>query len=302
MASPAPADTKTPVIKPSRRPLGRRLVVAVGLAVIVGGSYGLWKFVEPHVVAGLHYKFDAKEINVTPSPPWIHSDVKAEALKQAGIDEQLSVLEPGLAERIAGAFVLHPWVAKVVRVIKRPSAGVDVELIYRRPVCMVEVPGGLFPVDNQGVLLPTADFTTDEAVHYPRLSNIQTVTEGPMGTTWQDARVLGAAKISSVLLEDWESLKLYKIVPVAAAGPAAAVEYELYTRRQTRVLWGHAESNTAAGEPAAEEKLAQLKKYATPREGLDRPVPQDIDVRRPGDLVATPRTAALPSEDAIKKQ
>jgi hypothetical protein len=105
-----------------------------------------------------------------------------------------------------------------------------------------------------------------------------------------------------VLLEDWESLKLYRIVPVAAAGAAEPVEYELYTRRQTRVLWGHAEANTAAGEPAAAEKLAQLKKYATPREGLERSVPQDIDVRRPGDLVATPRTAALPPEDATKTQ
>jgi hypothetical protein len=271
--------------------------MVLGLAVLAGGSYGLWKFVEPHVVAGQHYKFDAQQIIVTPTPPWIHSDVKAEALKQAGIDEQLSVLESGLAERVAGAFALHPWVKKVVRVIKRPPAGLDVDLIYRRPVCMIEVPGGLYPVDDHGVLLPTGDFTTDEAVHYPRLSNMQTVTEGPVGTTWQDTRVLGAAKITSVLLENWESLKLYRIVPVPAADATAPIEYELYTRRQTRVLWGHADPITAAGEPAAEEKLAQLKKYATPREGIDRAVPQDIDVRHPGDLVATPRTATLPPDD-----
>ena len=243
-----------------------------------------------------------KEIQVTPTPPWIHSDVKAEALKQAGIDEQLSVLEPGLTERIAAAFALHPWVAKVVHVIKRAPAGVDVELVYRRPVCMVEVPNGLYPVDDMGVLLPTADFTTDEAAHYPRLSNIQTVTEGPVGTTWQDARVLGAAKIASILLEDWESLKLYRIVPVAKADAAAPIEYELYTRRLTRVLWGHADSDASTGEPAAEAKLAQLKKYATSREGLERLLPQDIDVRHPGDLVATPRTAALPPDDATSKQ
>jgi hypothetical protein len=281
--------------------MARRLAVALGVAGLVGGSYGLWKFVEPHVVTGKDYRFNAQDISVTPSPPWIHSDVKAEALKQAGIDEQLSVLEPALAERIHAAFQLHPWVAKVVRVIKRPPASVDVELIYRRPVCMVEVPGGLFPIDDRGCLLPTADFTADEAAHYPRLSNIQTVTEGPVGTTWQDARVLGAAKIADMLSEDWESFKLFKIVPVDAAG-GAPVEYELYTRRQTRVLWGHADPNTAAGEPASEEKLAQLKKYATSREGLERSDPQDIDVRRAGDLVVTPRTAALPAEDATSKQ
>jgi hypothetical protein len=302
MPSAAAADAKTPAPKPNRRPTGKRLLVVLGLAVIGGGSYGLWKFVEPYVKVKEQYRFAARDINVTPSPPWIHSDVKAESLKQAGIDEQLSVLESGLAERVATAFKLHPWVKKVVRVVKRPPAGVEVEIEYRQPVCMVEVPGGLFPVDEQGVLLPTADFTTDEAVHYPRLSNIQTVTEGPTGTVWQDARVIGAAKISGLLLADWEPLKLYRIMPVAASA-SAPVEYELYTHGQTRVLWGHAEPNSAAGEPTSEDKLAQLKKYATHRDGLDRAAgPQDIDVRRPGDLVATPRTASLPAEDSPAKQ
>ena len=39
----------------------------------------------------------------------------------------LSILDDDLTGRIAAAFALHPWVAKVVRVTKHHPAGVDVE-------------------------------------------------------------------------------------------------------------------------------------------------------------------------------
>jgi cell division septal protein FtsQ len=274
---------------------GRRIVALLLIAASIGGAgFGIWKYVEPQIFTGSHYTFDGRQISVSAPPAWIRTDIKSEVLQSASLDGPLSVLDPLLAERLAKAFALHPWVAQVVRVTKRP-AGADVELVYRKPVCMVEVPGGLYPVDAEGVLLPSSDFSPLEARAYPRLSGILTVTEGPVGTAWQDARVLGAAKIAAVLLDAWEELKLNRLAPATSgARPLSTTEpaYDIFTKAGTRILWGHPPGAELPDEPAPPEKLARLRKYAALRGGLDGALsPEDIDVRQPNDLVSIPRPA-----------
>lgn len=274
---------------------GRRLVPwLLGMALLGGALAALWRFVEPHIVAGPHYTLDPRHIALSPLPGWIKTDVRGEALRNAGLDGPLSMLDPQLAERLYKAFELHPWVAKVDRVAKLSPDRVEVVLQYRRPVCMVEVPGGLFPVDAQAVLLPSADFSPLEAQRYPRLSGIQTVTEGPVGAQWRDAHVQGAARLAAVLLEGWTELGLERITPAAAAAPAAssaAAQYEVYTKAGARILWGCAPGESAAGEPPPEEKLARLRNYVRQRGSLDGP--QEIDLRQ-APAGAAPRTAARP--------
>ena len=85
--------------------------------------------------------------------------MKAEAVHNGSTGAPLSILDDGLVERIHSVFSLHPWVAKVQRVTKSHPAHVEVEIVYRRPVAMVEVPGGWYPVDVEGVLLPINDFS-----------------------------------------------------------------------------------------------------------------------------------------------
>ena len=153
---------------------------------------------------------------MTPLPPWIHTDLKAEVLRDASLDGPLSLLDKELTVRVAHAFALHPWVAKVQRVSKRSPAGVQVDLDYRRPVAMVEVPGpALLPVDGEGVLLPTADFSPQDARQYPRIAEIKTSPLGPVGTRWGDTHVTGGARIAAALLDDWQALKLHQVVPAA---------------------------------------------------------------------------------------
>ena len=73
--------------------------------------------------------------------------------------------------------------------------------------------GGLYPIDALGVLLPTADFSRVEARTYPPLSEIRTLPLGPVGENWGDPRVGGGAELAAVLFEDWQRLRLYRIVP-----------------------------------------------------------------------------------------
>ena len=269
------------------------LLAIGGLALV---ARVVWNEVREHVAARDDYRLDPREIEITPPPPWIRADVKAEALKNASIDGPLSILDEGLVERIHQAFALHPWVAQVARVTKRHPAHVEVELIYRRPVAMVEVPGGLFPVDVEGFLLPSDDFSPLEARTYPRIRGVESSPQGSVGRPWGDPIVTGAARIAEALQPMWSELGLRSIQwvkPAAASDPSAPAAFELLTAAGNAIPWGAAPGSEPTGEPTAEQKLARLKSYVARHGSLDDPSggPHDLDLRTP---TSTPRTASRP--------
>lgn len=258
-AAPSSTNRLTPVIR-LLVGRGRRLTlvaVVMTLAALVG--HQLWRHVGEHVLARDQYQLTSDRIVVTPAPTWIRADIRSEVMQSLMLDGSVTILDDTLASRVAETFNLHPWVARVVRVTKHVPARVEVELIYRRPVLMVEVPGGLYPVDDQGVLLPTADFMPDEARQYPRLAGIQTVTEGPVGTRWQDDRVAGAAALAAVLIDAWKDLDLHRILPVASTSDTATTEFVLLTSGGRRITWGARPGAEPPGEPPAAEKLQRLR-------------------------------------------
>lgn len=278
--------------------IGPGRTAVLGLAIVVGFAAGisyLWENVGGDVLASRQYWVTPDRVKITPAPPWIHSDIRAEVFRDASFDGPLSIMDPDLVERIAGAFSLHPWVAKVLKVRKYHPAQVEVDLVYRRPVCMVHTGEELLPVDVNGVLLPEGDFSPVEAVQYPRLEQIVTVPVGPPGTRWGDIRVSGGAQIAALFGPAWHELCLDRIVPSKATGIGFADEptFELFTRGGTRILWGRAPGSDLPGEIPAAEKVARLKKYKQENgtlEGIDGP--QQLDVRSLRSMDATPRTAA----------
>jgi hypothetical protein len=280
----------------SKRPAMRLIVASLLLTAIGSGGYALWKSVQPQVLALPQYVVKAAAVSVTPPPPWIRSDVKGEVVRDINLAGPVSVLDKDLGEQFYEAFAAHPWVAKVVRVIKRPPAGVEVDLVYRRPVLMVQVENGLLPVDAEGVQLLTADFSALEARDYPRIE-IGRATPPPAGTRWSDTRVVAAAALAAVLIDGWQELGLHHIAMAAetAAGPVGHFEFELFTKRGTRVSWGPAPDGNAEEQATAADKLSRLRHYAVEHGTLDGSRgPQDLDVRAPHGVLATPRTAARP--------
>jgi hypothetical protein len=256
------------------------LLLLVGL--LVGAWYIAWQFVGPRVLADPRYRMTAEDVEITPLPPWIHSDVRGEAIRGITLSGSVSIMTDELTQRVADAFGLHPWVAKVVAVRKFHPARVKVELEYRRPVLMVEVPGGLLPVDVQGAWLPSGDFSPIEANGYPRLVGINSAPVGPVGTRWGDARVVGAAEIAAAIGPAWSTLGLQRIATSAASISTAGEEYtyEVTTRGESRVLWGHSPGGSGAGEVPPAEKVARLQQYAAQHGSLDTPhSKQVLDLR-----------------------
>jgi hypothetical protein len=268
----------------------RLLLLAVIGGGLAAGGYAVWQSVRSHVLHAPHYQITPDNVAITPPPKWIRADIKGEAIRDAEIDGSLSVLEEDLVERVHQAFSAHPWVAEVLSVAKLPPARLEVALVYREPVCMVQVAGGLFPIDVEGVLLPTADFSPHEAARFPRFSNASLPTEPPAGVVWQDIRVLGAARLAAALKDAWEHLGLHylELMPNPGSG---GNEYQIVTRSGTRIFWGPAPSRDEASAASAKAKLEKLNQYYVERGTLDGPHgTQDIELRR-GELQVVPRTA-----------
>jgi hypothetical protein len=271
---------------------GRPLTILVlVLGSLYGAWYGVWygMGVGQKVMNSPEYRLALDGLEITPPPAWIKRDVRREAYDHARLGDPLLILDDRLLERLRNVFSLHPWVAKVRKIQKFAPARVQVELDYRRPVCMVEVPGGLYPVDAQGTWLPS-DFTPIEATQYPRLSGIDTAPIGSVGTRWGDARVVGGAEIADALSSDWLQLQLTLIRPQPSPSPDQCT-FDLYTRGGTRILWGRAPGMSPAGEIPAAEKVARLRRHFEEHNTLDSAHgPQEIDVRAPQGLQVGPRT------------
>ena len=272
------------------------------LGVAAAGAYLVWQRVGPLVLSHADYQVDPADIVITPPPSWIRTDLKSDVLASGGLEGPLSLLDAELSERIAAAFSLHPWVLEVVRVEKSHPAHVEVTLRYRKPVCMVEVPGGLYAVDSQGVTLPSNDFSPIEAARYPRLSAIRTAPLGPVGTSWGDARVAGGARIATVLQERWDELRLARIVPSTAPADVATSQqptFEIFTRGGSRIFWGMAPAKVESNDSGVSRKIARLDAYLSEHGSLDTARgPQEIDLRDAGERAAQPRTAATPIDEA----
>jgi hypothetical protein len=278
------------------RPAMRLIVAALAIVAVGSGGYALWRSVRAQVWAAPQYVVTVESVTVTPPPTWIRSDVKAEVVREILLAGPLSVLDDELGERFYEAFAAHPWVTKVVRVLKRPPAGVDVELIYRRPVLMVLVPDGLLPVDAEAVQLPTADFSPLEASRYPRI-DVGHATPPPAGTRWSDRRVVAAAALAAALVDVWQELGLHHIALVPESASPGPFEFELFTKGGSRVVWGPGPSNSETDRAATADKLTRLRHYALEHGTLDGPRgPQDLDVRSPHGVQVTPRAAARPVE------
>ena len=257
------------IFRPSRRRARRsdcRVILIVAQAA--PGAYAVWQQIRGEVAASDDYRLTAQEIEITPPPPWVRGDVKAEALRSAGIDAPLSILDDDLVQKIQTAFSLHPWVANVVRVSKQHPAHVDVELVYRRPVAMVEVhengSDGLYPVDIEGVLLPSNDFSPLEARGYPRLAGVESSPLGAVGSRWGDPVVAGGARIAMALSAHWAEWKLWSIhwlKPASGNDASAPANFELITGAGSAIHWGRlrAGQRTPPGEPTAEQKIVRSK-------------------------------------------
>ena len=237
------------------------------------------------------FRVRASDIEITTPPRWIPEDIVEDAFRRSDFDESLTILDPKLCERVAFAFYTHPWIEKLKQVRKYPHpARVCVEVVYRRPVAMVEVVGGSrYPIDRLGHLLPNGDFSLSDAERYPIIKQISTPPMGGPGEAWGDPAVEGAAELASVLTETndsgqswWHVLGLNSIIAPRRTEVTDLIDdlvFRIGTAGGSEVVWGRYPGTQHPGELTVVKKLERMADYHR-RRGFDRtPVAYQIDIR-----------------------
>ncbi len=301
------------------------LIAVTFLVMMLCGWYFGWHKWGRAITAGPKYRLTAKSLEITGQPSWIAADIRAEVMRDGSLGE-LSVLDPDLTKRIARAFELHTWVARVRRVAKRPgktAPRILVDLVYREPIVMVKTLDGFWPIDTEGVLLPPNDFSPSQTRAYLRVWGGRRQPLGPVGTPFGDASIAGAARVASALRDVWRKLGLEWILVQRAApqisdrpapptfvllpaGTSSAVVQRRASQRAAQSLiesgrlvevrWGHAPGREVAGEASAAEKIGRLVQLVQQRGPLDAQTKSlVIDLRpRPGLTVTARRSTEAP--------
>jgi len=209
------------------------------------------------------YQLQEGQIELTPAPGWIRRNLGREVLRQQQARLPRSLLSPGAAEQIAAAFTAHPWIAEVREVRIWYPGKVFVAVHYRRPVCMVYVPGGLIPIDGEGVILPPEDFSTWEANEFLILRGIERLPEACVGHRWTDGRVLLGAQLAALVGETARTTGIRFMIPRCSPNPLGIddTQFELLTDSGTTIVWGHPPKMEIGPEPPAADKLAFLQWY-----------------------------------------
>jgi hypothetical protein len=162
----------------------------VGLALGVGGLIALGHFAVDQLRDQDRYTVPFAEVECDPPPGLERVEFLDEVRYLGRLPERLRVLDDDLAEQLARAFALHPWVAKVERVEVTRARQVRVRLAHRRPALAVRVGERLHVVDTEGVLLPR----NAPAVGLPVFVGKAAPPAGPEGTRWGDPAVEEAAR------------------------------------------------------------------------------------------------------------
>lgn len=235
-------------------------------AILVLGGYIAWNRWGAEEIAKKFYGIDVRLIHVTERPEHIANDITEVVYRDTKLD-QLSLIDPAASARIASAFSSHPWVSKVIAVRKLPGGQVDVHLQYRVPVAMVyvisrhgDVSGrpGFFAIDEQGVLLPTTEFTREHTMRYLHIEIPDVYPTGGVGSQFGDPRVVGAARLAALLNPYRSALDIRSIQLHPSSRTLPMPQYQLVTHRGESLLWGSAPGQETYGERKAEEKLQEV--------------------------------------------
>jgi hypothetical protein len=247
------------------------------MALLLAGYLG-WRFYGANALDTAYYALKQENIHISDRPTWLRSDVISEVFEQSGLD-RMSLLDDQTSAVIAKAFDSHPWVKKTHRVHRMAGGQIVINAEFRQPIAMVHCQASLeqgldappgsndqesfLPVDGEGILLPTKDFSQDDIPNYILIyaQNIRASDYPRVGMILADPQIAEAILLCRFLapMRAQGIAKLSSIyVYPNASGSTSRWRLEITTQGGPRILWGSAPSHEATSEPTANTKLKRL--------------------------------------------
>ncbi len=291
----ASSDTQT---KPSTSPLfwshlwrGLQAIPRAAILSLIGPSilllvgYMGWRYYGAKALDSTFYALKQENVHLTNTPTWLRTNIVEEVYQGSGLG-RMSLLDDQTAAVVARAFDAHPWIRKTYRVQKMAGGQLLVNVEYRVPVAMVycqsepdETTGNaaresFLPIDSQGVLLPTKDFTQSDVPNYLLIyaRNIRAADHRRVGTPMGDSQIEEAV----LLCRELQSIRTEAnivgvyVYPSRRAGKAKWA-LEITTRGGPRIMWGSAPGLEGIGEPHAALKMRRLLEITSNKELWTQP-------------------------------
>ncbi len=215
------------------------------------------------------------DIQITPPPAiWQQSDISLDIKKQNPDLAGLSYDDPDLLEQISNQLNLITIVKKVKSVSKRFPHTIFADVEYRLPVAMIYVvsdkaENGFFPVDDQGVLLPTrSSFSKTDIQKYIRVFGIKSYPANPQGQPWGDRWVTTSAQIASELAPYKNELGIFAILIHESIDKNAMYNKSIFDIklnndtiiRWTELYYGPTEIKEVGNQLSTQAKIAIMRK------------------------------------------
>lgn len=246
------------------------IFACASIGAIVGSTV-LWNKYRTDLFAANSFQFDETTLACNEQPEWIKGNLK-QNIWQANQLGQTDLLDAQLVPKIADAFANSSWVARVNRINKHAS-GVEVDLLFRRPVALVEVANNqLVPIDEAGTVLDSHTMSPEFAQHCWRLHVNQPAAASILdGQAWPDRRIADAGALASALFELRQKLGMTHILQLASShqyeisrGP-----FVLSKPGGAKIIWGASPNYEVDGEATFQKKLAAIEKWLKTNQSFD---------------------------------
>lgn len=256
------------------------LTLPLLFTAVAASLYWGWQIVWQAAPWSSQFSLHPANIEIVTESPWVDRNaILQQVVHEASLDDQLSLLDPGLNERLSLAIKDHPWVESVLKIEKFQPPRVVVTLRYRQPVALVvgkvtglegtehTSPSGI--VDRHGIRLPLDEslMSSSAVQSLPRIEGVPFRPPEP-GELWKDGRVRGGARMAAALCDEWRRFSLRSILPSGQpiVGSSETYTFELVTKGGKLIPWGPEylgsdRDRIGSKEPTANEKADRLRGY-----------------------------------------
>lgn len=251
------------------------------MALLIGSFLAYSRWYKDHFNT-IHARLKPDAVTLSEPHQYVRTNIVNDVYDASRLKD-LSPVDHNATAKLASAFGNHPWVRHVQSVRKLPDGKFDVQLEYRKPVAVFRVTGDpswlkevkdflesrgysihgrvdqlYFPLDGEGVILPTDHLSLEDANQLIHIEVYGLYPQGDQGLVFGDRRVESAAILARLLNAVRDRVSVAKIMISGDPRMNLIPQLELVLGDGTQLHWGSPPGMEQPDERNAKSKLSDL--------------------------------------------